>query len=126
MPKIKRTYRIEQSTADKLAELAEIEGTTATEILERAIRAYGAEPDASQTESVAITALSNELERLHGQLSAKDEQLERLGSALVAAQDSVKAAQTLHAADSAKSLALEDAETKRTRWQRLRDAWFGR
>lgn len=126
MPKIKRTYRIEQSTADKLAELAEIEGTTATEILERAIRAYGAEPDASKTESVAITALSNELERLHGQLSAKDEQLERLGSALVAAQDSVKAAQTLHAADSAKSLALEDAETKRTRWQRLRDAWFGR
>lgn len=126
MPKIKRTYRIEQSTADKLAELAEIEGTTATEILERAIRAYGVEPDASQTESVAITALSNELERLHGQLSAKDEQLERLGSALVAAQDSVKAAQTLHAADSAKSLALEDAETKRTRWQRLRDAWFGR
>lgn len=128
MPKVKKTYRIERETADKLAELAESEGITATEVIERAIRSYGLEPDGSHTvshtaDSAAITALSDELERLHGQLTAKDEQIERLGAALVAAQESVKAAQSLHAVDAAKTLALEDSETKRTRWQRLKD-WF--
>lgn len=124
MPKIKKTYRIEQETADKLVELAASEGVTATEILERAIRSYGRKPDDSHTDNVAIVALSDELERLHGQLAAKDEQLERLGDALVSAQESVKAAQSLHAVDTAKTLALEDSETKRSRWQRVKD-WFG-
>lgn len=123
MPKIKKTFRIEQETADKLVKLAEAEGMTATDVLERAIRSYGSKPDASHTDNVAIKALSDELERLHGQITAKDEQLERLGAALVAAQESVKAAQSLHAVDTAKTLALEDTETKRTRWQRLKD-WF--
>lgn len=127
MPKIKKTFRIEQETADKLVQLAETEGMTATEVLERAIREYGQVSDSSHTDShtdnVAIAALSDELERLHGQLTAKDEQLERLGAALVSAQESVKAAQSLHAVDTAKTLALEDSETKRTRWQRLKD-WF--
>lgn len=128
MTKAKRTYRLEQDTLDRLAGIAEAEGITATEVIERAIRSYGSEPDSSHTvshtaDSVAITALSDELERLHGQLTAKDEQIERLGAALVAAQESVKAAQSLHAVDAAKTLALEDSETKRTRWQRLKD-WF--
>lgn len=123
MPKVKKTYRIEQETADKLVQVADDEGITATEVLERAIRAYGSKPDVGHTDGMAIKALSDELERLHGQLAAKDEQLERLGSALVSAQDSLKAAQTLHAVDTAKTIALEDSNTKRTRWQRLKD-WF--
>ena len=125
MPKVKKSYRIEQEIADKLAEIAKTEGITATEVLERAIRKYGQASDESHTDSytdnVAIEALSDELKRLHGQLTAKDEQLERLGAALVSAQESVKAAQSLHAVDTAKTLTLEDSEMKRTRWQRLKD-----
>lgn len=132
MTKVKRTYRIEQETADMLAERAERDGVTATEALERAIRAYGKEPDASHTEGhtfseaglPAVEALAAELERLHGQLDVKDRQIEQLGSALADAQATAKGAQALHAA-TAQTLAIESAELKESRWQRLKRAWRG-
>lgn len=132
MTKVKRTYRIEQETADMLAERAEREGVTATEVLERAIRAYGKGPDDSHTEShtfsdagsPAVEALAAELERLHGQLDVKDAQIETLGKALADAQATAKGAQALHAA-TAQTLAIESAEQKESRWQRLKRAWRG-
>lgn len=137
MTKAKKTYRLEQETLDKLAKLAEAEGITATEALERAVLAYGSVPDASHTqshtvpdashtpgdgESKAVEALAAELERLHSQLAAKDRQIETLGDALKSAQDTAKAAQALHAADIP---ALEGRNEKGGRWRRFVDALRG-
>ena len=134
MAKVKRTYRLEQDTVDKLGELSKADGVTVTEVLERAVMAYGNEPDESHTEGhtlpdggqPAVAALSAELERLHGQLDVKDRQIERLADALSDAQATARAAQALHAMGEQRN-ALEDAPAKerRTRWQRLRDAWKG-
>lgn len=128
MSKVKKSYRIEQETADKLAEIAKSKGVTATEALERAIQAYGTEPHNSHTvsdaDSPAIEALSHELEKLHSQLDVKDRQIEQLGQALSDAQATAKAAQALHAATS-QTKALESSEQKKSRLQRLMDAWRG-
>lgn len=132
MTKAKRTYRLEQETLDRLAGIAEAEGITATEALERAILAYGTEPDTSHTESQtlsdagspAVEALAAELERLHGQLDVKDAQIETLGKALADAQATAKGAQALHAA-TAQTLALESQEQKKSRWKRVLEALRG-
>lgn len=132
MSKVKRTFRLEQETADKLAELATRDGITATEVLERAIRAYGTEPDGSHTDgqtlseadAKAVDALAAELERLHGQLDVKDAQIRTLGEALADAQDTAKGAQALHAA-TAQTLALESQEQKKSRWKRVLEALRG-
>ena len=124
MPKVKKTYRIKQETADKLTRIANSEGITVTEVLERAIHVYGTSSDDGHTDNLAIQALSNELERLHGQLDAKDHQIEQLGEALSDAQATAKAAQALHAATS-QVKALESSEQKKSRLRRLMDAWRG-
>lgn len=130
--RIKRTYRLAQGTLDKLAIIAERERVTATEAIERAVMAYGSEPDESHTEShtqpdggsQALEALSAELERLHGQLAVKDEQIGRLADALEDAQAATKAAQALHAA-ATQTMALESRGQAKSRWRRLLDAWRG-
>ena len=38
MPKVSRTYRIEQETADRIADISESEGKTANEVDEAALR----------------------------------------------------------------------------------------
>ena len=132
MGKVKKTYRLEQNTIDYLVSLARDAGLTVTEALEHAIRAYGTEPDGSHTDgqavsgsdSAAVEALAAELERLHGQLDVKDAQIRTLGEALADAQATAKGAQALHAA-TAQTLALESAEQKKSRWQRLLEAWRG-
>jgi transposase len=132
MTKAKRTYRLEQETLDRLAGIAEAEGITATEALERAILAYGSEPDASHTDgqtlseadAKAVDALAAELERLGEQLDRKDRQIEQLGDALADAQATAKGAQALHAA-TAQTLALESAEQKKSLWRRLTEALRG-
>lgn len=132
MSKAKRTYRLEQETLDKLAEISEAEGVTATEALERAIRAYGMVPYGSHTDghtvseadSAAVEALAAELERLHSQLDVKDAQIEKLGEALADAQATAKGAQALHAA-TAQTLALESQEQKKSRWKRVLEALRG-
>lgn len=132
MSKVKKTFRLEQETADKLAELATRDGITATEVLERAIRAYGTEPDGSHTDgqtlseadAKAVDALAAELERLHGQLDVKDAQIRTLGEALADAQATAKGAQALHAA-TAQTLALESTAQKKSRFKRLLEAMRG-
>jgi hypothetical protein len=132
--KVKRTYRIEQELADKLAKLAKDGGKTATDVLEEAIRAYDTTPDGSHTAndgvtspdglSDAVSALFEELSVLHEQLEVKDGQIAALNDALISAQETAKAAQALHAATT-QVLALESQEQKLTRWQRLKKAWRG-
>lgn len=132
MSKVKKTYRLEQESLDRLAEIVEAEGITATEALEHAIQAYGQVPDASHTEShttmkdnsAAVEALAAELERLHSQLDVKDAQIERLGEALADAQATAKGAQALHAATT-QTMALESKEQKKSRWKCILEALRG-
>lgn len=64
-------------------------------------------------------------EDLRRQLEVKDGQIANLSAALVSAQETAKAAQALHAAEKAEAMAIESAEAKKSRWQRLKEAWQG-
>lgn len=146
MPKVKKTFRIEEETAARLGELAAREGVTATELLERAIRAYGSEPYACHTPENAASdapaggfaddATAAAVAALTEQLAVKDRQIADLSAALVSAQKSVEQAHALHAADKQASLAEPAAPAggaggqaaavqAPSRWRRLRDAWRG-
>lgn len=146
MPKVKKTFRIEEETAAHLGELAAREGVTATELLERAIRAYGSEPYACHTPGnaadeppaggVADGAASVAVVALTEQLAVKDRQIADLSAALVSAQKSVEQAHALHAADKQAALAepaanVGDANGQTaavqapSRWQRLKNVLRG-
>ena len=150
MPKVKKTFRIEEETASHLGELAAREGVTATELLERAIRAYGSEPyaepyachtpshtpenaaDEPPAGAVADDAASAAVAALAEQLAVKDRQIADLSAALVSAQKSIEQAHALHAVDKQAALAEPAAAVGQTaavqapsRWRRLRDAWRG-
>ena len=154
MPKVKKTFRIEEETAAHLGEQAAREGITATELLERAIRAYGSEPYACHTGShtpshtpenaasdapaggFADDATAAAVAALTEQLAVKDRQIADLSAALVSAQKSVEQAHALHAADKQAALAEPAAPAggaggqaaavqAPSRWRRLRDAWRG-
>ena len=150
MPKVKKTFRIEEETASHLGELAAREGVTATELLERAIRAYGSEPYACHTPShtpenaasdapaggVADDATAAAVAALTEQLAVKDRQIADLSAALVSAQKSVEQAHALHAADKQAALAepaanVGDASGQTaavqapSRWQRLKNVLRG-
>lgn len=118
--KVKKTYRLEEETADKLASLSELEGKTATEIIEDAIRAYGSCRTDSHT-SKASASEPESLEILAAQLDVKDRQIAELSArladtttALLRAQESVQAAQMLHGAEVRRELeaASDDDELK--------------
>lgn len=99
--KVKKTYRLEQEIADKITADASAEGISATEVIERAVRAYQAvespaKGDSQATDTLVIKALTD-------QLAVKDDQITTLGDAL-------KAAQALNAA-SLKSLAESPVQT---------------
>ena len=64
-------------------------------------------------------------EDLRRQLEVKDGQIADLSAALVAAQETAKAAQALHAADKAEAMAIEPAGEKKGLWRRLKEAWRG-
>ena len=154
MPKVKKTFRIEEETASHLGELAAREGVTATELLERAIRAYGSEPyaepyachtpshtpenaaDEPPAGGVADGAASVAVAALAEQLAVKDRQIADLSAALVSAQKSIEQAHALHAADKQAVLAepaanVGDANGQAaaaqapSRWQRLKNVLRG-
>lgn len=122
--KVSRTYRIEQETADRIAEISEAEKKTATEVIESAIRTYSTEKyvenAARQTDSTDSQALS----ALIGQLAKKDEQIAKLMDTVADSTKAVQGAQALHH-ETAQTLALESTEQKLSRWQRLKRAWRG-
>ena len=128
MAKVSRTYRIEQETADRIAEISESEGKTATEVVETAIHVYFSEKytekyagnTANQAESADSTALAALVE----QLAVKDAQIAKLMDAVADSTKAVQGAQALHH-ETAQTLAIESAEQKESRWQRLKKAWRG-
>ena len=124
MPKVSRTYRIEQETADRIADISESEGKTATEVVEAAIRAYSSEEYAGNTAKQADSTDSPALAALIDQLAKKDEQIAKLMETVADSTKAVQGAQVLHH-ETAQALALESADQKLSRWQRLKRAWRG-
>ena len=128
MAKVSRTYRIEQETADRIAEISESEGKTATEVVEAAIHAYFSEKYtekyAGNTSNQAESADSTALAALVEQLAKKDEQISKLMETVADSTKAVQGAQALHH-ETAQTLAIESAEQKESRWQRLKKAWRG-
>ena len=135
MAKVSRTYRIEQETADRIAEISESEGKTATEVVEAAIRAYFSEKyaekyvgntanQADSADSPALAALVEQLAVKDAQLAKKDEQIAKLVETVADGTKAVQGAQALHH-ETAQTLAIESAEQKESRWQRLKKAWRG-
>jgi hypothetical protein len=124
VPKVSRTYRIEQETADRIADISESEGKTATEVVEAAIRAYSSEEYAGNTAKQADSTDSPALAALIDQLAKKDEQIAKLMETVADGTKAVQGAQALHH-ETAQALALESAEQKLSRWQRLKRAWRG-
>ncbi len=131
MAKVSRTYRIEQETADRIVKIAENEKITATEAVEAAIRMYFSEKyiedtprRAEQADSLAVSALVEQLAVKDGQLAKKDEQIARLTDAVLDGTKAVQGAQALHH-ETAQTLALESTGQKESRWLRLKKAWRG-
>lgn len=124
MAKVSRTYRIEQETADRITEIAENENMTATEVVEDAIRAYSSEKYVENTANQVGSADSPALAALIDQLAKKDEQIAKLMDTVADGTKAVQGAQALHH-ETAQALALESAEQKLSRWQRLKRAWRG-
>lgn len=124
MPKVSRTYRIEQETADRIADISESEGKTATEVVEAAIRAYSSGEYAGNTVKQTDSTDSSALAALIDQLAKKDEQIAKLMDTVADGTKAVQGAQALHH-ETAQALALESTDQKLSRWQRLKRAWRG-
>lgn len=122
--KVSRTYRIEQETADRIAEISEAEKKTATEVIESAIRTYSTEKYVENTARQTDSTDSQALSALIGQLAKKDEQIAKLMDTVADGTKAVQGAQALHH-ETAQALALESTEQKLSRWQRLKRAWRG-
>ena len=122
--KVSRTYRIEQETADRIAEISEAEKKTATEVIESAIRTYSTEKYVENTARQTDSTDSQALSALIGQLAKKDEQIAKLMETVADSTKAVQGAQALHH-ETAQALALESTEQKLSRWQRLKRAWRG-
>lgn len=122
--KVSRTYRIEQETADRIAEISEAEKKTATEVIESAIRTYSTEKYVGNTARQTDSTDSQALSALIGQLTKKDEQIAKLMDTVADSTKAVQGAQALHH-ETAQTLALESTEQKLSRWQRLKRAWRG-
>lgn len=124
MPKVSKTYRIEQETADRIADISESEGKTATEVVEAAIRAYSSGGYAGNTVKQTDSTDSTALAALIDQLAKKDEQIAKLMDTVADGTKAVQGAQALHH-ETAQALALESSDQKLSRWQRLKRAWRG-
>lgn len=104
-----KMFRLTDDQIKKLKTVAEKRGCTETEVIRSCIDQLGEDTHGAKEESTAI---------LGNQLAEKDAQIKSLLEAL-------HASQALHAADKKEAMALESTEQKKTRWQRLKEAWKG-
>ncbi len=120
--KVSRTYRIEQETADRIAENSDSEGKTATEVVEAAIHAYFSEKyaekyagntasQADSADSPALAALVEQLAVKDAQLAKKDGQIAKLVGTVADSAKAVQGAQALHH-ETAQTLAIEPVSKK--------------
>lgn len=118
--KVKKTYRFEEETVIELEELCNRNGKTATEAIEDAIHYAVRLPYAERADdggSDAMVALIEQLAVKDGQIADLNARFDDVSKALLAAQETAKAAQALHAAN-VQQTALESSEQKeRRRWR---------
>ena len=131
MAKVKKTFRIEENAYDELVELSTRWGVAQGAAVERAIRFARQMPDTlpDKCQTNASTPDGDEnaptaLAALVEQLAVKDAQIAKLMDAVADSTKAVQGAQALHH-ETAQTLAIESAEQKENRWQRLRKAWRG-
>lgn len=115
-----KMFRLTDDQIKKLKTVAEKRGCTETEVIRSCIDQLGEDTHGTKVESTAI---------LGNQLAEKDAQIKSL-------LDALHNSQALHAAEKKEAMeereamkkepiALESAEQKKTRWQRLKEAWKG-
>ena len=111
-----KMFRLTDDQIMTLKLVAERRGCTESDVIRSCIESLGDDTRDSEAKSPDI---------LEKQLAEKDRQIDRLLDALVVSQEQTKAAQALNAADKKEVKALESSEQKKTRWQRLKEAWRG-
>lgn len=128
MAKVKKTFRIEEEAYDELVELSAGWGVAQGAAIERAIRLArqmpDTLPDTCQTGASTHGGDSAAVAALIEQLAKKDEQIAKLMETVADSTKAVQGAQALHH-ETTQALALESAEQKLSRWQRLKRAWRG-
>ena len=138
MAKVKKTFRIEEDTYDELVKLSAEWNVTQGVAVERAIhlaihlpdtlpytcQTNASTPDGKESDSPALAALVEQLAVKDEQLARKDKQISKLMETVADSTKAVQGAQALHH-ETAQTLAIESAEQKESRWQRLRKAWRG-
>lgn len=126
VPKIKKTYRIDSELLSELEIYANFNNMSQTEALEHAIRIAIHPPDSSHTQSDDVC--NGETGNVWKELFLQEH--EKLLALTDKIADSLQASQTLQAMDkpAAETLSLESVDKKvdrKTRWQRLKEAWRG-
>lgn len=105
MAKVRKAYRLAEDLVSELGRYCDEHDLTATDVVERAIALYiRSGPREAHTEEAEDGAVGEAVRALTEQLRVKDEQIERLGTALSQAQSLAHAAQALEGAQVARTL----------------------
>lgn len=121
MPKRVKSFKLSEECIAELEERSRAEGISQAAYVERVILGNTEGNTESHTGNTAENGtpefFRSLFEELRDQLHVKDSQIADLSASL-------RAAQTLHAADTVPA-ALESTEQKSSRWERLKAAWRG-
>lgn len=100
MEKLARTYRLHPETIDQIDNIADREGVSRAQVIERAVAMLHVQKKGmgGEAPSTVEPATAAAIDALVAQLAAKDEQIAALTAALASSQDISKAAQALNAA----------------------------
>lgn len=131
--RISRTYKLSEETLGQITDFANDKQITYTDVIELAVRElyqrkYAVNTCVNTEEAPSNTSDNTILGLLSRQLDVKDGQIKALNEALLAAQETAKAAQALHGAEKVEHVAIESAgqkEKRLSRWERLKRAWRG-
>lgn len=137
-----KMFRLTDEQICKLKKVSELRGCSQTDLIRGFIDSLDEEPPDTQgdthrdtqeihgaerssgADSPALAALVEQLAVKDAQLAKKDEQIAKLMDTVADGTKAVQGAQVLHH-ETAQALALESADQKLSRWQRLKRAWRG-
>ena len=138
-----KMFRLTDEQICKLKSAAELRGCSQTDLVRGFIDSLDEEPSDTQGDTHRDTQgdTHRDTQEIHGderssgadspalaalidQLAKKDEQIAKLMETVADSTKAVQGAQALHH-ETTQALALESAEQKMSRWQRLKRAWRG-